>query len=190
MVQYGKHFRSYRFDVTRHKYSAISFRPTLLNGATHAEAGEHAKGIKIYSLEEELQGKIEPTEFTDATDRPYDCLPHYNMTFIEDINDVVQNNPIREKARAIYSMLQIIGIKKGEEFKPTPTHKKAALEGQAPRLLRGQSKITEFRENLYAPPQNAFVVPKLAHEKTPDSPFSYRSPSGRCQTQHHLHPRR
>src|SRR5210317_317519 len=27
--------------------ASYSFRPTLLNGATHAEAGEHAKGIKV-----------------------------------------------------------------------------------------------------------------------------------------------
>lgn len=109
--------------------ASFSFRPTLLNGATHAEAGEHAKGIKIYSLSEEVKGDIEPTEYLDATDLPYDCLPYYNMTFIEDIYDVVQNNPIREKDRAIYSMLQSIGIKKGEAFDPTPIQKKAALEG-------------------------------------------------------------
>jgi hypothetical protein len=108
---------------------SFSFRPTLLNGATHAEAGEHAKGIKIYSLEEAVNGEIEPTEYLDATGLPYDCLPYYNMTFIEDINDVVQNNPIREKDRAIYSMLQSIGIKKDESFNPTPVQKKAALEG-------------------------------------------------------------
>ena len=108
---------------------SFAFRPTLLNGATHADAGEHAKGLKVYSLEEAVQGKIEPTEYMDLTDKDYDCLPYYNMTFIEDINDVVQNNPIREKDRAIYSMLQSIGIKKGEAFNPTPIQKKAALEG-------------------------------------------------------------
>ncbi|MDH4003062.1 MAG: DUF1254 domain-containing protein, partial [Xanthomonadales bacterium] len=109
--------------------ASYSFRPTLLNGATHADAGEHAKGIKIYSLKEAVEGDIEPTEYMDVTDLSYDCLPYYNMTFIEDINDVVQNNPIREKDRAIYSMLQSIGIKKDEEFNPTPIQQKAALEG-------------------------------------------------------------
>ena len=108
---------------------SFSFRPTLLNGATHAEAGEHAKGIKIYSLEEAVSGEIEPTEYLDATELTYDCLPYYNFTFIEDINDVVQNNPVREKDRAMYSMLQSIGIKKDEPFEPTEIQKKAALEG-------------------------------------------------------------
>jgi hypothetical protein len=101
----------------------------LLNGATHAEAGEHAKGLKIYSLEEAVSGEIEPTEYLDATELTYDCLPYYNFTFIEDINDVVQNNPVREKDRAMYSMLQSIGIKKDEPFEPTEIQKKAALEG-------------------------------------------------------------
>ena len=123
---------------------SFSFRPTLLNGATHAEAGEHAKGIKIYSLEEAVKGEIESTEYLDATDLPYDCLPYYNMTFIEDINDVVQHNPVREKDRAIYSMLESIGIKKGEAFEPTEIQKKAALEGLELAYAHMQNKfITE-----------------------------------------------
>jgi len=127
---------------------SYSFRPTLLNGATHAEAGEHAKGIKIYSLKEAIKGEIEPTNYTDATDLPYDCLPYYNMTFIEDINDVVQNNPVREKDRAIYSMLQSIGIKKGEEFNPTPIQKKAALEGLELAYSYMQKKFTTEGETV------------------------------------------
>ena len=115
-------------NVDTHDVS-YAFRPTLLNGATHAQAAEHAKGIKVYSLKEAVEGEIQPTEYMDVTDLPYDCLPYYNITFIEDINDVVQNNPVREKDRAVYSMLQSIGIKKGEEFDPTPIQKKAALEG-------------------------------------------------------------
>jgi hypothetical protein len=109
--------------------ASFSFRPTLLNGATHADAGKHAKKIKIYTLKEAVKGKIQPTKFLDATKLSYDCLPYYNMTFIEDINDVVQHNPIREKDRAMYSMLQSIGIEKGKKFNPTPIQKKAALEG-------------------------------------------------------------
>lgn len=127
---------------------SFAFRPTLLNGATHAEAGEHAKGIKIYSLKEAVEGDILPTEYLDVTDLPYDCLPYYNITFIEDINDVVQNNPVREKDRAVYSMLQSIGIKKGEEFDPTPIQKKAALEGLELAYSYMQKKFTTEGETV------------------------------------------
>lgn len=128
--------------------ASYSFRPTLLNGATHADAGVHAKGIKIYSLQEAIEGEIEPTEYLDATDLAYDCLPYYNMTFIEDINDVVQNNPVREKDRAIYSMLQSIGIKKGEDFAPTPVQQKAALEGLELAYAFMQKKFTTEGETV------------------------------------------
>lgn len=128
--------------------SSYSFRPTLLNGATHADAGQHAKDIKVYSLAEEIKGDIKPTEYLDATNLSYDCLPYYNMTFIEDIYDVVQNNPVREKDRAMYSMLQSIGIKKGEEFKPTPTQKKAALEGLELAYAYMQKKFTTEGETV------------------------------------------
>lgn len=128
--------------------ASYSFRPTLLNGASHADAGKHAKGVKVYSLQEAVKGKIKPTEYLDATDLSYDCLPYYNMTFIEDIYDVVQNNPVREKDRAIYSMLQSIGIKKGEVFQPTPTQKKAALEGLELAYAYMQNKFTTEGETV------------------------------------------
>ncbi|MFK8043423.1 DUF1214 domain-containing protein [Congregibacter sp.] len=128
--------------------ASYSFRPTLLNGATHEDAGDHAKGIKVYSLSEAVEGNIEPTEYLDATELPYDCLPYYNMTFIEDINDVVQNNPVREKDRAIYSTLQSIGIKKGETFSPTPIQKKAALEGLELAYAYMQKKFTTEGETV------------------------------------------
>lgn len=128
--------------------ASYSFRPTLLNGASHADAGKHAKDIKVYTLEEADKGAIEPTEYLDATDLSYDCLPYYNITFIEDINDVVQNNPIREKDRAIYSMLQSIGIKKGEAFNPTPEQKKAALEGLELAYAYMQNKFTTEGETV------------------------------------------
>ena len=54
-------------NVYTHDIS-FEFRPTLLNGATHAEAGEHAKGLKVYSLAEAIAGDIEPTEYLDLTD--------------------------------------------------------------------------------------------------------------------------
>ena len=126
----------------------FAFRPTLLNGASHADAGVHAKGLKIYSLEEAVKGDIEPTEYIDATDINYDCVPYYNMTFIEDINDVVQGNPIREKDRAVYSMLQCLGIKKGEAFNPTPIQKKAALEGLELAYSYMQKKFTTEGETV------------------------------------------
>jgi hypothetical protein len=134
-------------DVDTYDVS-FAFRPTLMNGATHAEAGAHAKGLKIYSLDEAVRGDIEPTEYIDVTELDYDCLPYYNMTFIEDVNDVVQNNPVREKDRAIYSMLQSIGIKKGEEFNPTPIQKKAALEGLELAYSYMQKKFTTEGETV------------------------------------------
>jgi hypothetical protein len=64
------------------------------------------------------------------------------------INDVVQNNPIREKDRAVYSMLQSIGIKKGEAFNPTPIQKKAALEGLELAYAYMQKKFTTEGETV------------------------------------------
>ena len=78
--------------------------------AVDQRSGDKVNGVINETHKGAVASKL-PTEYLDATGLSYDCLPYYNMTFIEDINDVVQNNPVREKDRAVYSMLQSIGIK-------------------------------------------------------------------------------
>lgn len=105
----------------------FSFRPRLYNNATDKDAGDYAKGVKIYYLSEAADPP--PTKYLDATEKSYDCLPYYNHTFFEDLDHVVQNNPIRPQDKGVYSLLKELGIVKGKEFKPTDRQKKAIHEG-------------------------------------------------------------
>ena len=122
----------------------FAFRPTLSNKATHKDAGDYAQRIKIYPLAE---GKSQ-THFIDATDLNYDCLPYYNMTFFEDINDVVQNNPIRLQDKAIASLLKDVGIEKGKEFSPNSEQIKAIKEGTELAYAHLQNKFTKRGETV------------------------------------------
>ncbi|MEF1273059.1 DUF1214 domain-containing protein [Vibrio campbellii] len=101
----------------------FSFRPRLYNGATDKDAGDYAKRIKIY----ELQDASNPpkTDHLNVTDVDYDCLPYYNETFFQDVNKVVQNNPIREQDKVMVSLLKDLGIEKGKPFNPTDKQLKA-----------------------------------------------------------------
>jgi len=120
----------------------FSFRPRLYKGATDKDAGAYAQGVNIYYLSE---AKNPPkTKHIDATEKSYNCLPYYNYTFFEDIDHVVQNNPIRTQDKAMVSLLKDLGIEKGKPFKPTKRQKKAMAEG----LLLA-----------YASMQNYFVTP-------------------------------
>lgn len=105
----------------------FSFRPRLYNNATDKDAGDYAKGVKIYYLSE--ADDPPSTKYLDATEKSYDCLPYYNYTFFEDLNHVVQNNPIRPQDKGVYSLLKDLGIEKGKEFKPTERQSKAIHEG-------------------------------------------------------------
>ena len=105
----------------------FSFRPRLYNNATDKDAGDYAKGVKIYYLSE--ADNPPPTNYLDATEKSYDSLPYYNYTFFQDINDVVQNNPIRTQDKAMVSLLKDLGIVKGKPFEPTDRQKKAMNEG-------------------------------------------------------------
>lgn len=120
----------------------FSFRPRLYGDATDKDAGDYAKRVKIYSLVEASDPPA--TKHLDATEKSYNCLPYYNDTFFEDIDHVVQNNPIRTQDKAMVSLLKDLGIEKGKAFEPTERQRKAINEG----LLLA-----------YASMQNYFVTP-------------------------------
>jgi len=78
---------------------------------------------------------------------PYDSLPYYNHTFFEDINDYIQNNPIRPQDKIMVNFLKYLGIEKGKPFEPTERQLAAMNEGLV---------------LAYAAMQRYFVEPGLA----------------------------
>jgi hypothetical protein len=114
------------YETDTYEYG-FSFRPRLYNDATDKDAGDYAQGVKIYYLFE--ADNPPPTRHLDATEKSYDSLPYYNYTFYEDIDHVVQNNPIRTQDKAMVSLLKDLGIVKGKPFDPTDRQKEALHEG-------------------------------------------------------------
>ena len=105
----------------------FSFRPKLKNGATDKDAAEYAQDLKIYHLTD--ANNPAPTKHIDAYSSSYDCLPYYDHTYFEDINDFIQANPIREKDKVMVNLLKDLGIVKGKKFNPTTEQKRAMQEG-------------------------------------------------------------
>jgi hypothetical protein len=116
----------------------FSFRPRLYNNATDKDAGDYAKGVKIYYLSQ--ADNPPPPKHIDATEKTYDCLPYYNYTYFQDINDVVQGNPIRPQDKGMYSLLKDLGIEKGKPFKPKDRQQQAMHEG----LLLAYASMQKF----------------------------------------------
>ncbi|SCY23295.1 DUF1214 domain-containing protein [Desulfoluna spongiiphila] len=114
------------YETDTYEYG-FSFRPRLYNNATDKDAGDYAKGVKIYYLSEAANPP--PTNHLNATEKSYDCLPYYNYTFFQDMDHVVQNNPIRTQDKAMVSLLKDLGIVKGKPYEPTERQRKAMHEG-------------------------------------------------------------
>lgn len=96
----------------------FAFRPVSRGNATIKDAVEHVrKHLRVYPL---AQAASPPeTVFLDASGRKWDTLPYYNLTYFQDLWNVVQGEPIREKDKAMYGLLRAIGIEKGQPFNPT-----------------------------------------------------------------------
>ena len=95
----------------------FALRPVSKGGGTIAEAAAYARTLKVYPL---AKAKNPPkTTFLDATGRVWDTLPYYDETYFQDLNNVIQNEPIRERDKSMLGLLAAIGIEKGKPFKPT-----------------------------------------------------------------------
>lgn len=132
------------FETDTHEYG-FSFRPRLYNGATDLDAAEYAQTIKIYYLSE--ADTPPPNTYHEASEVPYDSLPYYNHTYFQDLNDHVQNNPIRPQDKVMVNFLRDLGIEKGKPFEPNERQLKAMNEGLV---------------LAYAAMQRYFVEPGLA----------------------------
>jgi len=99
----------------------------LYNGATDADAAEYAQTIKVYNLSD--SSNPSPTNYIHVNPIAFNSLPTYDHTFFEDINHLVQSNPVRTQDKAMIALLEDIGITKGQPFEPNETQKKAINEG-------------------------------------------------------------
>ncbi|TWT80434.1 hypothetical protein CA13_18510 [Planctomycetes bacterium CA13] len=107
--------------------SGFSFRPVMKADATFEDTTAYAKELKIYHLSE--ADNPPATKHIDAFPKKYGSLPTYDMTYFQDIYDVINREPVREQDKAMMALLAGIGIEKGKPFEPTADQEKAMLEG-------------------------------------------------------------
>jgi len=105
----------------------FSFRPVMKDGATFDDTTAYAKQLKIYYLKDVATPPL--TRHIDAYPKKYGSLPTYDLSFFQDIYDVISREPVRPQDKAMMGLLAEIGIEKGKPFDPTPDQKRAMLEG-------------------------------------------------------------
>lgn len=105
----------------------FSFRPVMKDGATFDDTTAYAKQLKIYYLKDVATPPL--TRHIDSYPKKYGSLPTYDLSFFQDIYDVISREPVRPQDKAMMGLLAEIGIEKGKPFDPTPDQKRAMLEG-------------------------------------------------------------
>ena len=96
---------------------SFAFRSISVGEGTIADAAAYARTLKVYPLDQAANPP--ETTFMDATGRVWDTLPAFDETYFLDLNNVVQNEPIRERDKSMYGLLKAIGVQKGEPYEPT-----------------------------------------------------------------------
>lgn len=106
----------------------FAFRPVQRGDGTLEDSVKHIlDNLRVYPL---AQAENPPeTNFLDASGRVWDTLPYYDETYFQDIWNIVQNEPIRERDKSMYGVLKAIGIEKGKPFDTSPEWTSIYIEG-------------------------------------------------------------
>lgn len=81
-----------------------------------ARAILYMEQIKLYPLSG-VEASL-PTTYVDITDKDFDAAIKYDITFLESLNRIVQEEPWLERDMLMVDILKSAGIEKGKKFSP------------------------------------------------------------------------
>ncbi len=101
----------------------IALRLIPLDDASYSEAAEYAKNINAYPLSQ--AAKPPKGHYIDTAGKHIPTLPVYDLSFFENIVELLNDEPLIERDKVMGGMLASIGIEKGKPFSPKDKVKKA-----------------------------------------------------------------
>lgn len=111
----------------------IALRLIPLGGASYGAAAEYARNINAYPLSQ--TNNPPKGHYIDIAGKHLPTLPVYDLSFFENIAELVNEEPQLERDKVMGGMLASIGIEKGKSFTPAGKLKqaleKAARDGFA-----------------------------------------------------------
>lgn len=90
--------------------------PAETSDAGWAAAVAYAKTLKIYPLAETATPR--PAPFADVSRIPFPGTPTFDRSYFQYLDQVVQEEPVVEKDKAMKGLLSSLGIEKGRPFRP------------------------------------------------------------------------
>ena len=121
--------------------------------------------FKIYSLAK--AGNPPKTEFIDMSDKSYNTISPNDFSFYEDLNQVIQKEPIDSLDPETRGLVASIGIVKGKPFKPDARMKKLLTEAVAIGNATARAILFQPREKsayFYPDSKSAWVMAFFGHD--------------------------
>lgn len=123
-------------------------RPIIKNTSKENldKAEAFVKKMKIYPLAQ--ANNPPPTKHVDIFGKDVNALPEYDATYFEELHKIIHEERVLEQDKAIMGLLNAIGIRKGQPYKPDAATQ-AVFEKAAEDTL--QYLITLFHEEKNKP---------------------------------------
>jgi len=94
----------------------LVLRGFLVNGKTDASSKMYRDGLKIYPLKD--KDKQPTMEFINVSGKVFNTIHANNFHFYEELNDVIQREPVPFLDPELRGLFASIGIEKGKPFNP------------------------------------------------------------------------
>ncbi len=122
----------------------LILRGFLVNGKPDAATKMFKEGLKIYPLAK--ASSPEKMQFINASTIPFNTIHANNYTFFEELNTVIQREPIDMIDPEIRGLFASVGIEKGKKFEPTSSQVKTLTEAVA--VGNATARSIAFRPRL------------------------------------------
>jgi len=128
----------------------FAFRSIPTPAGTPEDACALSKSIKMYYLSE--LPNPQPTKVIDPINIRWSTLCRYDERWFEDLHEIINVGPVRERDKVMMGMLKHIGIEKGKSYNPDARTKaifrKAAVDAY---YYMQHRYLTVEPEELYWP---------------------------------------
>jgi hypothetical protein len=106
---------------------AFAFRSVPAAGKGPADAYAYSKKLRMYYLS---QSASPPEQrFIDPLNDRYPTLPYYDERYFQELQDVIDIEPVNAQDKVMMGMLASLGIEKGKPFAPDAITTKAMRQG-------------------------------------------------------------
>jgi len=100
----------------------FAFRSIPTPAGSPEDAYALSKSIKMYYLSELPNPK--PTKIIDPIKTQWSTLARYDERWFEDLHEIINAGPVRERDKVMMGMLKHIGVEKGKPYNPDEKTKK------------------------------------------------------------------